>query len=315
MGTKKQLTSNQVRYDEECRLKEIEVCERMTVAKRNDLIQQMRFDLSRTEQLCVLYAIAQIKPTDDIYTEYELDILQLQKLIGIENEKHHTYFKQILKNIRDKSAWVKSYDKKTETVISWFSSVTIERGTGKVKIKFHEKLQPYLIDLHKQYTENGLYYTTYNLLMVLRMKSKYGIRLYELIKSHSNELRWSFDIEEIKELMGAYDKNGSLIIPKKWSDFNHFKTKVIEPAIEDIKNYSDLHIEYDTASKGRKVVQVTFYITPKSENEMREILSAAAPYTFEKIDFETILQLFYSSKETIFRNEHPLPRKEPQDEW
>lgn len=305
-----QLTLNQAIYNEEQEERELERQEKMTVAKRNDLIQQMRFNLSRNEQLCVLYAISKIKPTDDLYKEYELDILEIQKLIMSEEEKNYTYLKKLLKNIRDKSAWVKSKDEKSESVISWFNSVTITKGLGKVKIKFDEKLQPYLIDLHRQYEETGICYTTYNLMMVLKMKSKYGIRLYELIKSYSNNDRWIFETEELKELMCAYDKDGKLLIPKTWSDFSHFKTKVLEPAIADINKSSDLHIGYDVAYSGRKVVQITFFFEQKTQEELREIFTSFIPVLSEGSDFdenkyEDFISRYRASKETQFRKEHP----------
>lgn len=277
--------------------------QKLTVAKRNDLIQQLRFNLSRNEQLCVLYAISKIKPTDNINQEYELSILEIQKLLMSEDEKHYTYLKRLLKNIRDKSAWVTSEDGKSESVISWFGSVTITKGTGIVKIKFDEKLQPYLIDLHKQYEEKGLCYTTYNLMMVLKMKSKYGIRLYELVKSYENNHRWEFGIDELKELMCAFDKDGKLLLPKTWNDFNHFRNKVIEPAIEDINNCSDLHIDYETVCRGRKVVQVNFFFVRKTEEELREIFAEGFP-CFDENSIEMTLQKIKESKEYSFKCEH-----------
>lgn len=304
------MTLNQLIFDEEQK----EQRQKMTIAKRNDLIQKMRFNLSRNEQLCVLYAISKIKPTDTLNKEYELDVLEIQKLMMSEEEKHYAYIKKILKNVRDKSAWVKHDDGKSESVMSWFNSVTITKSTGKVKIKFDEKLQPYLVDLHRQYVEEGLCYTTYNLIMVLKMKSKYGIRLYELIKSYSNNRSWTFEIDELKEQMGAFDKNGKLELPKKWSDFSHFKTKVIEPAIADINNSSDLHIGYDVVLSGRKVVRVTFFIEYKTVEELREIISPFIPMltansSSAEDNINNLLYLFANSKETAFRREHPFVSK------
>lgn len=296
--------------------------QKMTIAKRNDLIQQLRFNLSRNEQLCVLYAISKIKPDDTINQEYELSVSEIQKLIMLEDEKHHTYMKKILKNIRDKSAWVTSADGKSESVISWFSSVTITKGTGKVKIKFDEKLQPYLIDLHRQYEEKGICYTTYNLMMVLKMKSKYGIRLYELIKSYENTHRWEFETQHLKELMCAFDKDGKLLIPKTWDDFNHFKNKVIEPAIEDINNCSDLHIGYDVERKGRKVVKITFFYVRKTEEEFRKIFATGFPIanfeTFTEEQITELTKMLQENKETQFMRDHKenyFPHKSKASKW
>lgn len=285
----------------------IEKKQKLTIAKRNDLIQQLRFNLSRNEQLCVLYAISKIRPTDTIQQEYCFDILEFQKLMDMETESNiYPYIKKLLKNIRDKSAWVTSADGKSESIISWFGSVTITKGTGKVKIKFDEKLQPYLIDLHKQYEEKGICYTTYNLMMVLKMKSKYGIRLYELIKSYENMQRWEFEIEDLKEMMCAFDKDGKLLIPKTWGDFNHFRNKVIEPAIADINNCSDLHIGYDTICAGRKVVKVTFFYVQKTEEEFRKIFASGFPAleNLDDINLADLIDNIRNSKEYKFKSEH-----------
>lgn len=304
-------TLDQLIYDEtQAQRKEIGK-QKLTVAKRNDLIQQLRFDLSRNEQLCVLYAISKIKPTDNIYQEYEFDILEFQRLIEIEEDFNiYPYIKRILKNIRDKSAWATSADGKTESVVSWFSNVKITNGTGKVKVRFHEELQPYLIDLHRQYIAEGKCYTTYSLLMVLKMKSKYGIRLYELIKSYANNPRWTFDPQTLKTLLCAFDKDGNPLIPKTWNDFNHFRNKVIEPAIADINNCSDLHIGYDTIREGRKVVQITFFFAHKSEEEMQAQFSSNQKRlgldSFDEDKYQEALRLMTESKEDQFRREHPF---------
>lgn len=304
----------QMIYDEAQEQRKENEKQKLTVAKRNDLIQQLRFDLSRNEQLCVLYAISKIKPTDTIYQEYEFNILEFQRLIEMEEDSNiYPYIKKLLKNIRDKSAWVTSADGKTESVVSWFGNVKITKGTGKVKVRFHEDLQPYLIDLHRQYVAEGRCYTTYSLLMVLKMKSKYGIRLYELIKSYANNLRWTFEIQTLKMLLCAFDKDGNPVIPKTWKDFNHFKTKVIEPAIADINNCSDLHIGYDTVCNGRKVVQITFFFSRKNDEELQTLFASNQKHLgldgFDEEKVQEILGLMSESKEEQFRREHPqLPQ-------
>ncbi len=228
----------------------------LSVYKRDDMIQKGRFKLSVQEQRAVLFAISKIKPTDTHLTEYTFDIKDFYRVIGWENESY-TAFKALLKGLTDKSWWAEIDDQGTESVLRWFTTARSNKRSGKVTIKFHEDMMPFLLQL----TEQDEFYTSFNLKYVLPMSSKHSPRLYEILKSYQkNNQEWYFEIEKLKKLMGC----------ESYKNYNDFKRFALAPAVEEINKYTDICIAYDEKREGRKVARIVFYMATKTLPERIE---------------------------------------------
>ncbi len=225
------------------------------VVKSNDLIQKSRFSLSLQAQRCLLFAISRIKFSDLPSKEYTFAIKDICDACGIDMKTHGDYYnlmKKELKALRDNSIWITNAEGKEETV-SWFSKVIINKGTGTVSVKFDETMTDYLFFLHSRYTQ-------YKLSTPLAFKSRYSIRLYELLLSfikksdldNEREKEVSFTPEELKKRLDAMNYN-------KFYDLRRF---VIEKSVEEINTYSeDIHVNYDYYYKGKIAKEVVFIIT------------------------------------------------------
>lgn len=236
--------------------------QRQYVVKANDLIRKTRYSLTTQQQKIVLYAISKIKPKDTPNTEYEISIDDLCAACGIELDNGGYYYQAIkndLKRLTDR-LWVQMPDK-SETTVSWIRDATIIPLCGKVYITFHEKLAPYLFDLHERYTQ-------YHLEEVLVFKSKYAIRLYEILRSYTTqqaiENGWEknvmLSVEELRNLLAvdAYPR---------WAEFDRC---IIKKAIQEINECSDeIHVEYEPyRDGGRSIAKVNFIITTARAPQM-----------------------------------------------
>ena len=231
----------------------------MSVYKRDDMIQKARYTLSPREQKCVLYAISRIKPTDNAFVEYTFNLREYYDICGLADESY-TELKGILKGLRDRSWWVEIDDKGTESAVSWFTTVRTNKRSGKVTIKFHEDMMPFLLELAKQ-AQLGEFYTGYKLQYVLPMSSQFSPRLYELLKSYQkNNREWFFDIDDLKRVLDC----------QNYKNFNDFKKRALDPAVEEINQYTDLNVAFDTVREGRggKVTRVIFYMANKTPERL-----------------------------------------------
>ena len=225
------------------------------VVKSNALIQKSRFSLSLQAQRCLLFAISRIKFSDLPSTEYTFSIKDICDACGIDMKTHGDYYslmKAELKALRDNSIWITNEEGKEETV-SWFSKVKINKGTGTVSVKFDESIEEYLFLLQNRYTQ-------YQLSTPLAFKSKYSIRLYELLLSYikksdldnGKENEINFTPEELKERLDA----------QNYTKFYDFRRFVLDKAIEEINTYSeDINVSYDYFYKGKVATMVNFIIT------------------------------------------------------
>lgn len=230
------------------------------VVKSNALIQKSRFSLSLQAQRCLLYAISRIKFTDLPSTEYTFSIKDICDACGIDMKTHGDYYslmKTELKALRDNSIWITNEEGKEETV-SWFSKVKINKGVGTVSVKFDESIEDYLFFLQNRYTQ-------YKLSTPLAFKSKYSIRLYELILSYvkkselekNREEEISFDPEELKDRLDAHKY-------KKFYDFRRF---VLDKSVEEINKFSEeINVACECEYKG-KIIQKIYFVVNKANSK------------------------------------------------
>lgn len=231
----------------------------MQVYKSDDMVQKGRHKLTIQEQRCVLYAISKIQPNDTAFKEYVFDIQLFYDACGIQKESY-TELKSILVGLKSKCWWIPLKDNPdTESAVSWFSTVRTNKKTGKVTIKFHEDMMPYLLEV----TADGKFYTSYYLRFVLPMNCQYAPRLYELLKSYQkNNRKWFFQIDELKQKLGC----------EHYKNFKDFRNRVLEPAVEEINKYTDINVKPVLQREGRKVVRVEFLLAKKSEPKQQEAI-------------------------------------------
>lgn len=234
-----------------------EVERNMAVCQRDDMINLSRYTLSVQEQRCVYYVIAQINPGDTSFTEYTFDIKELYRLCGIENESY-TRLKQTLIGLKSKCWWITLPDG-SESAVSWFNTIHLNKKSGTVTIKLHEDMMPFLLNLARQ-AALGNYFTAYSLKFILPMSSRFSPRLYELLKSHQkNNREWYFDLDELKHRLN--------VNYPRWPDLRRY---VLDPAVDEINKYSDIKVRYEPVKEGRKVVRVWFYMAKKTEAELSQ---------------------------------------------
>ncbi len=126
-----------------------------------------------------------------------------------------------------------------------------EFGKRTITIDCNPKLKEAFFGL----AEKG--YVEYKLDYSLRLKSKYAIRLYPLLKDNLYKREWSIDLKNLRELIGATNKNN-----ESFREFN----KVLQKCEEDINNVTDIEFSYEKITKGRLTRGIVFKIKRKKES-------------------------------------------------
>lgn len=232
-----------------------------TVVKASALIQKSRFDMSLQQQKIVLFLISQVTPYDEDFKEYDFSIQEFCRVCGISSTSGKNYqdLKRCIKELADKSVWIK-VNEHEETLLRWVEKPYINHNNGRVRIRLDEDMKPYLLQLKDNFTRYELIYTLY-------FKSKYTIRLYELIKSiHYHEIdeyRHTISLVELRAALGG----------ETYSEYRDFKRRVLDVAVNEINAHSDKQVSYTPIKKNRSVEAIEFTIQTKSILERLEIRS------------------------------------------
>ena len=222
----------------------------LSVVKRNDLIQSSHFHLSAQEQKMALFLISKIQPGDEDFKVYEFKLHHFCEVceINTRSGKNYSDLYNAIKKLADKSLWA-GFTNDDTTLIRWIENPTINEKKGVIKVKFDEHMKPFLLQLKGKFTSYELHYA-------LAMKSKYSIRLYEILKSYQNLEKCEFTVEQLKKLLDAENY-------KQWI---HFKDNALGIAVSEINECSDILVRYELEKKGRAFHQITFFIAPNSKD-------------------------------------------------
>jgi len=228
------------------------------VVKSNQLVQKSRYELSLTEQRAVAYICSMIKPsTKEVpyQLDYVFDIQQYAKVCGLyhlDGGKLYQDTRALLKRLMQKIIHVEMPDG-DELLIAWLVRVHLNKRSGQIKIRLSEDMAPFLFDLQERFT-------AYGLLNILAMKSQYSIRIYELLRSYAFRKEVTLDIEDLKKRLMVDSV-------KSYTRFPDFRRKVLDPAMEEINEYTDISASYEPITKGRKVIKIKFILRMKPPTE------------------------------------------------
>lgn len=225
------------------------------VTKQNNLITSA-YRLTLQEQRLLYVMISMINKEDEDFQDYIIDLKEFSKIVGYKGKSFYSEAQSITRKLESRVIEIADIEKGTLLQIGWISSAEYVEKKGYVKICFDPKLKPYLLQIKGSYTQ-------FTLLNILKLRSVYAVRIYELLKQYEGwQKERKFLLEALRKILGINDKEYKL--------FGDFKRKVLDRAKNEINKETDLHIDYQTIKVGRKVEAVVFLINP-SKNKQEQI--------------------------------------------
>ena len=140
-----------------------------------------------------------------------------------------------------------------ERNIRWVWMSEYAPGEGYVTLGFSPDVVPYLTMLHKEFT-------TYELRNVGSLSSFYSIRLYELCAQFRKTGFREITLEKFRDMLDLNDK---------YSDVKNLRVRVVDPAVADINENTDLRISAQAMRKGRKVTGFRFDIEVENQQSLQ----------------------------------------------
>lgn len=155
-----------------------------------------------------------------------------------------------------------------------------EYRNGIFRVRFNEELKNSIVNIKSNFTKLPL-------AIMMSFKSVYGFRLYEVLKSKIYQgTNVTIELAELKFLLGVvnseiegvrkilngqkrpdYEKALSVSPEKMFEDYPSFRRRVIEKAVSDINDKTELNVKFkpEKSGKGGKVYAITFTVDFKQQ--------------------------------------------------
>lgn len=228
------------------------------VVKDNSLINAS-YTLSLVEQRLVLLAIIEARETPtgiNAETFIEIHAQHYADRFHVDVKNTYAMLSDAVMTLFNRQVTYMTIDEKTnkpeKRVIRWVSGISYVEGSGVVKLRFAPEVVPLITRLEKNFT-------SYELMQVAHL-NLYATRLYEILVSwRSTSKTPVIEINDFRSKLGLLESEYKLM--------HNFKNRVLDPAIKQINEHTDITVSYDQHKRGRTITGFSFEFKSKSSSK------------------------------------------------
>lgn len=237
------------------------------VAKSNRLVEAS-YRLTLVEQRVILLAITEARRTQTGLSEaneVEIRAMDYSETFNVSENHAYEQLKEAGGTLFQRYVILRGTDPKTgmedKLTVRWVSSIRYVDGAGTLYLNFAHRMIPYITRLEKEFTR-------YKMDKVANMSSPYAIRLYELLVQWGNVGEREIELEWLRK---------TLVLDKEYDRLGDFKKRVIDVALSQINEHTDMTVSYAQRKTGRVVTHLIFAFQSKEEPKAKTKTKAAKP--------------------------------------
>ena len=237
------------------------------IVKDNALIQAS-YTLDLAEQRLILLAIIEARNSGQGITHdslLKIHASSYAKQFNVNDKTAYTVVKDASKGLFDR--YVTYHDKNPKNGkdrsfhCRWVDKIGVEPDSGIVYMRFTSDVVPLITRLES-------HFTSYEIEKVANLTSGYAIRLYELLISWREVGKTpTYEIDDLRQKLG--------VEPDRYKELYNLKIRVLDLALKQINDHTDITATYEQHKTGRKVTGFTF--TFKQKPSAKAVAKGANP--------------------------------------
>lgn len=225
------------------------------VCMKNELIRAAH-GLTLMEKRLLMLAVSKLdssKPATPQNMVVSLKVSEFVDQYGITAKSTYGDVKSAAEHLMDRYLRFFSPDGKKETRMQWIGRATYLEEQGLVELAFWHELSPMLFELKN-------HFTSYKLSRAGALRSVYSWRLFELLMQFKRTGFLKIDLDHFNKITD--------VAPSYRKDFGLIRSKVIDPAIKEIREKDGLAVTWEASKTGRKVTALTFKFPIEQQTEL-----------------------------------------------
>lgn len=224
------------------------------VVKSNSLIQAS-YKLSLNEQRLILLAVAGlssqrpgIRPGFNQVEGIRITAEEFREAWGLSSKDAYSALKDATNELYERSI-IEIKGKRTSKS-RWVSAVAYHDGEGWAELSFSPYVTPHLTSLAGDFTK-------YRLGQVANLRSTYAVRLFEWCIQFVDTGWLVISLDDLTKRLGV-----------AYTRYVDVRRKVIEPAIKELRDKSNLDIKWEPVKEGKAVKSIRFTFKEQDQKKL-----------------------------------------------
>lgn len=231
---------------------------KMAKLKQSNCLVEATYKLTLSEQRLIMAIISQINSNSENFHIMRFNVVELAKFCNFTRFGTYNRMKNLIDQLMSRTLTLHEKDGDYKT--HWLQSAKYIDRSGTMICQLDAYLIPHLLQLKSAYLQT-------NVAPLMTFKKEYSIRLYCILKKMIKVKVFEYKIEHFKDIFA---------LPESYR-LRDVKSKILEPALKELNEISDLDISYKYVKEGREYVKINFDIALKSGsvNAANDDISAA----------------------------------------
>ena len=223
---------------------------------KDNALMNASYNLALVEQRLILLAIIEAREIGKGINANDPLTIHASSYINQFNVERHTAYQALKDACKDLFARQFSYQEKRERgriniTSRWVSQIGYMDDTATVEIIFAPAVVPLITRLEEQFTQ-------YDIEQISGLSSAYAVRMYELLICwRSTGKTPIIELEEFRKRIGVLDT--------EYTRTDNLKMRVIELALKQINEHTDITASYEQHKKGRVITGFSFKFKQKKK--------------------------------------------------
>ncbi|MBX0293110.1 replication initiation protein [Hymenobacter sp. HSC-4F20] len=224
--------------------------------RQYNAITTARYDYTACQLDLLFFLLSKLRREDKPNQEYQIHMNEVVAVTG--REWHYQQLREATESMGSRMFEVENDQSYVQ--LWMFQKVEYVKGQGYLRIRLSEDIRPYLFELKSNFT-------SYQLFSALKISSKYAKRIYHLASQWKDigETK-TYDLDEFKLMLKLKDPKGKE--PEQFQRISDLKSKVLDIAVRQINENTELKIGYTLLKQGRSFHAVRFYVTKQEPKQL-----------------------------------------------
>ncbi len=231
-------------------MEEITKIDENQIVKQSNRLIEARYNLTKYEQRMMIAICSQLDKNAADFEKVRINVADMAKFCNFDTTKGYSHVKNTIMRLLTRTLQIKHADGGWYAT-HWLQSAKYIPSKSVIEYKVDGELKPELLQLKAAYLSTAA-------APLMEFRRDYSARMYFILKKMLKIRDFTYDLDFFRDRFQ---------LSKSYNLVSHLKNKVLEPALAEINEKSDINVEHTYIKEGRSYKKIHFIVTLKDNME------------------------------------------------